>query len=191
MRRPITAGSDAPQPDDVAASFGSDRPSDAALEIGRLVLELIHVASGANDADGRPDASSSRGGGHGPEPRPVASPHAVRAAIHVYQHGERTVGELAEGLGISMGWASRVVSELEASGLVARMSDPHDRRVVRVSLTPQAIEVVHRAYRWRADAIDRALAPLDDAGRVAVRTFLRGAVEELASASRERRGPVR
>ena len=154
---------------------GAARPSDAALEIGRLVLELIHATyATGEDPVGR-------------APHAAVSPHAIRAAIHVYQHGERTVGELADGLGISMGWASRVVSELEASGMVVRASDPSDRRVVRVTLTPEAIEVVEHAYRWRADAIDRALAPLDDAARASVREFLRRAVEEMGQAQRRRR----
>ncbi len=168
-----------------------DRPSDDALEIGRLVLELIHAAYGTSETDGGGAGRADGDGGHVQGDRRVVSPHAIRAAIHVYQHGQRTVGELADGLGISMGWASRVVSELESSGMVMRSTDPSDRRVVRVSLTPEAIDVVDRAYRWRADAIDRALAPLDDDGREAVRTFLRSTVDELARVGRERRTTTR
>lgn len=48
------------------------------------------------------------------------------------------------------------------------------------------MDMVERAYRWRADAIDRALDTLDEPGRVAVRTFLRGAIDELSRAGRER-----
>jgi DNA-binding MarR family transcriptional regulator len=162
-----------------------ERPSDAALEIGRLVLELIHAAYAVSDADTGTDLLAGAGDG---AQRASVSPHAIRAAIHVYQHGGRTVGELAEGLGISMGWASRVVSELEASGMVVRGSDPQDRRVVHVSLTPEAVEVVEHAYRWRADAIDRALEPLDDVERDTVREFLRRAAEAMSQANRERRG---
>jgi DNA-binding MarR family transcriptional regulator len=102
--------------------------------------------------------------------------------MHIGRHGSRTIGEIADGLGISIGWASRVVSELEASGMVVRGSDPGDRRVVRISLSEEATDVVERAYLWRAEAIDRALAPLDPAGRAAVRTFLRHAVDELPRA---------
>lgn len=146
---------------------------DEALETGKLVLELIHAAYASRDVDvlGAP--------GHGAAG--AISQHAVRAAIHIHEHGERTVGELAAGLGISMGWASRVVSELEASGMLHRIGDRADRRIVRVALEPRAVAVVEAAYRWRGDAIGRALAGLGRGEREAVRRFLRQAVAELGT----------
>src|SRR5512135_2075633 len=85
---------------------GAPSLSDAAFEASRLLLELIHVTyatRGTGSTDAYPaDAVPVHG-------RPAPSTHAVRAAIHVYQHGEPTVGELAAGLGISYGWASRVI----------------------------------------------------------------------------------
>jgi DNA-binding MarR family transcriptional regulator len=161
--------------------------SDEALETSKLLLELIHAsyATRAADATGRPSSADAPA-----DVRRGAPPHAIRAAIHVYQHGERTVGELAEGLGISYGWASRVVSELEASGVVTRSADPADRRVVRVAIAPAAKSMVESAYRWRGDAVARALEALDEPGRRAVRTFLRNAIDELTRAGRGRRPPV-
>ena len=155
-----------------------------AFEISRQLIELIHVAYATRSADTAPAQRSTRSG-----PADVLrapSDHAVRAAIYVYQHGDRTVGELAQGLGISYGWASRVVSELEETGHVVRQPDPGDRRVVHVSLTPAAADMVERAYRWRGDAVERALARLDDDGRRTVTTFLRDVTRELADAGRER-----
>jgi DNA-binding MarR family transcriptional regulator len=156
--------------------------SDEALETSKLVLELVHVAYATRTAD-RPPAPSADG--HGADGR-GPSPHAIRAAIHLHQHGTRTIGELADGLGVSVGWASRIVHELETAGLAARDADPADRRIARVRLTPEAVRLVEGAYRWRGDAIERALAVLDEPGRAAVRAFLRNAVDELAQAGRER-----
>ena len=156
--------------------------SEEALETSKLVLELIHTAYATRSADCPPTRSSADHRSDGRAP----SPHAVRAAIHLYQHGNRTVGELAEGLGVSYGWASRIAHELETSGLAARDADPSDRRVVRVHLTSDARRLVDDVYRWRSEAIERALAVLDEAGRAAVQTFLRRAVEELSRAGRER-----
>jgi len=124
----------------------------------------------------------------GPAPGEAPSTHAIRAAIHVHQHGSRTIGQLAEGLGISYGWASRVVTELEAGGLVERHVDPADRRVVRVSLTPEASAMVERTYRWRGEAVQRALDGLDPVQRDGVRAFLRRVTEELARTGREHQG---
>jgi len=159
-----------------------------AFEVSRLLLELMHVTyagrgAAAADAFADPDRTHAR---------PAPSTHAVRAAIHVYQHGEPTVGELAAGLGISYGWASRVISELETAGMVARQTDDSDRRIVRVRLTPEAVAMVENAYRWRGEAVERALATLDADGRRAVAAFLRRVTEELARSARERgRGAAR
>jgi DNA-binding MarR family transcriptional regulator len=118
--------------------------------------------------------------------RPAPSTHAIRAAVHVHQHGDRTIGELADGLGISYGWASRVVRELESGGLVERRVDPSDRRVVHVSLTPEASAMVERTYRWRGEAVQRALAGLSLRQREGVRAFLRSVTEELARRGQDR-----
>jgi DNA-binding MarR family transcriptional regulator len=162
-----------------------------AFETSHLLLELIHVSYATRGTDAAEIVGQGASGpadvhvaGSGPR---APTTHAIRAAIHVYQHGQRSIGELASGLGISYGWASRVVTELEDAGLVARRPDADDRRVVRVSLTPEAIEMVESAYRWRGDAVERALTALDEDGRRAVRTFLRRITEELAAAAQERR----
>ncbi len=111
------------------------------------------------------------------------SGHAVRAAIHVLQHGERTIGQLAAGLGISYGWASRVVDELEAAHYVIRERDLYDHRIVRIRLDPAAVQVVEQAYRWREGDVREALRPLSDQERDAVRVFLRTVTDRL------RKGP--
>lgn len=168
---------------DAAAVQGAGGLSDDAFEASQLLVELLHVTYASRAID-----ASAAGGGTAGHPSADAPPtHAIRAAIHVYQHGVRTVGELATGLGISYGWASRVVTELEQAGLVSREPDPSDRRIVRVSLTPRAVEMVESAYRWRGDAVERALSVLDEDGRRTVLAFLRRVTGELAAAAQERR----
>lgn len=178
MHKAVDTSSGSPS----APASAAPRPlSDDALETSKLLVELIHVvqASRASSAvGGRAHGATAAADPHGAGPSAV-SPQAIRASIHLYQHGPRTIGELAQGLGVSLGWASRVVSELEAAGLVTRSGDRADRRVVHVSLAPSAIAVVEEAYRWRGDAIERALAELDPEGRAAVQAFLRRAIDEL------------
>jgi DNA-binding MarR family transcriptional regulator len=140
---------------------------------------------------GAPNAGTTRAGhpvsGVVAADRATPSTHAIRAAIYVHQHGMRTIGELAEGLGISYGWASRVVTELETNGMAERHVDPVDRRMVRVLLTQDAAAMVERTYRWRSEAIERAMAGLDARERRAVRTFLHRVIEELARTGHGRR----
>jgi DNA-binding MarR family transcriptional regulator len=157
--------------------------SAAALETSRLMVELLHAAYATRrlDLDDNRDADAAAGEPgrtHGTASVDVST-HAVRAAIHVYQHGERTVGQLASGLGISYGWASRVVEELETAGYVIRERDANDRRVVRVRLNPEKLAEVERAYEWRGRAVEEALEPLSESGQEAVRLFLRRVTDLL------------
>lgn len=146
-----------------------------ALETSQLVVEFLHVLHAAQGPTAAKQARAESA--HAQQ----MSPHAVRAAIHLYQHGERTIGEIATGLGVSLGWASRVVRELEEADLVVRTQDPSDRRVVRVSMAPSAMPMVERAYSWRGEAIERALEGLDAGERAAVMQFLRAAISEFSA----------
>lgn len=148
--------------------------SDTTLETSRLLVEFLHAAYATRrlDADGGGEPNDGKARTHGTA-SVALSTHAVRAAIHVYQHGERTVGQLAAGLGISYGWASRVVEELEAAGYATRQRDADDRRVVRVRLNPAKVGEVERAYHWRGESVGAALEPLTDTERATVRLFLR------------------
>jgi DNA-binding MarR family transcriptional regulator len=148
--------------------------SEATLETSRLLVEFLHTAYATRNQD-----ESDR---HDDIPGAVST-HAVRAAIHVYQHGQRTVGQLASGLGISYGWASRVAEELENAGYIVRQRDADDRRIVRVRLNPSALAVVERAYQWRGPTVGEALEPLSVSERDAVRLFLRRLTDLLRAAS--------
>lgn len=171
--------------------------SDEALEVSRLVVDLVHAAlsTGSPSYGRRPPeppgesavpaapASSVPGPGataavgerppiHGGAPTHL-SPHAVRAIVAIYQHGQCTVGELASTLGVSLGWASRIAEELVSRGYAVRGRAAEDHRVVRLRLSARALEEVDRAYRWRGDAVALALDGLDADQRAAVREFLR------------------
>ena len=163
------------------------RISDEALETSKLLVEFLHAtyatrhqrqdAAGGDGADGSKLDAAAPTSVEGETPRAPMSAHAVRAAIHVYQHGDRTVGQLASGLGISYGWASRVVEELEAAHYIVRERDASDRRIVRVHLDEAALEQVERAYAWRGEAVWHALEPLTEGERAAVRLFLRRVID--------------
>ena len=150
------------------------RLSEHTIETGKLIVELLN----SGHATRRSGVAATPGSAHA-----HVSPHAIRAAIHLYQHGELTVGELGRGLGISRGWASRVVEELELAGYLERERGLDDRRVVTIRLRPASIAEVERAYRWQGDAVEAALAPFDETERALIQDFLRRVVDELRSAA--------
>jgi DNA-binding MarR family transcriptional regulator len=177
-------------------------PGPEAREISRLLVELLR--SGYVSQRARLDPGTQEAGGHPTTPSlsdteagsapalpPAAgpiSPHVIRAAIHIHDEGPQTVGQLAQGLGISQGWASRVVDELERAGYVERERDPDDRRVVRVRLTPMAVDRVESASSWQGGAVEAALTGMGPDERAVIAVFLRRFIDGTRGSARASEG---
>jgi len=67
------------------------------------------------------------------------------------------VAEIAHELGLAPNSVSTIVTQLVAAGLLVRETDPHDRRVGRLTLTAQACERVEQARARRRGALHEAL----------------------------------
>jgi DNA-binding MarR family transcriptional regulator len=72
---------------------------------------------------------------------------------------------LAEQLGISLASASRAVDGLVKRGLVVRAEDEHDRRIRRLSLTPEGQALAERMLTARLQGLERFAASLNSAER--------------------------
>jgi DNA-binding MarR family transcriptional regulator len=73
----------------------------------------------------------------------------VKALIFLYDNGDRSMTELANGLAVSLPSASELVDRLIERGLVDRKTDSADRRRVLVSLTEPAIAYGRRIHDVR------------------------------------------
>ena len=73
----------------------------------------------------------------------------------------RPVSEVARELGLAANTVSTIVSRLVALGLVVRTTDPDDRRVGRLSLTPSAQAEADAARGRRRAVLAEALDALD------------------------------
>jgi DNA-binding MarR family transcriptional regulator len=67
------------------------------------------------------------------------------ALASIGQLGSPTLGALAARESVQPPSMTRIVGALEGLGHVTRVIDPADRRVARVTLTPQGSEVLHRS----------------------------------------------
>ena len=85
--------------------------------------------------------------------------------------GERSVGELARELDLSLPAASKLTRDLEDHGLVERREDPEDRRRTVVALSPRTAKGVRSWLEQRSKPLEQALATLDTNEREA---FLKG-----------------
>ena len=84
----------------------------------------------------------------------------VKALIHLYNNGERSMGELASGLAVSLPSASELVDRLVDRGLVDKTIDPADRRRVLVRPTDPAIACGRRIHDLRRAQARAALADM-------------------------------
>ena len=113
----------------------------------------------------------------------------VSVLAQVGTEGERTVGDLARELGLSLPAASTLARELEEHGLLERREDPADRRRTVVALAPATERAVRAWLAQRSRPLEQALASLTAAEQ---ESFLKG-LHALADALMEEsaRGPVR
>ena len=101
---------------------------------------------------------------------PLGRRHVALLA-QIGTEGERSVGELARELDLSLPAASKLTRELEDHGLVERREDPEDRRRTVVTLNPETAKRVRTWLERRSKPLEQALATLDPKEREA---FLKG-----------------
>jgi DNA-binding MarR family transcriptional regulator len=80
-----------------------------------------------------------------------ATPSQLAALATAERHGPITLGELAGHERVRPPTMTRIVAGLEESRLVRREIDPSDRRVARVTITPEGSRLLARS-RTRKDA---------------------------------------
>jgi DNA-binding MarR family transcriptional regulator len=72
------------------------------------------------------------------------SPTRTAALATIEREGPLTPSALAEHEGIQRPTATRVVARLEDAGLVTRMTDAEDRRVVQIAITAEGRTLLRR-----------------------------------------------
>ena len=69
------------------------------------------------------------------------TPAQIRAMTFLNYEQTKTVGELAESMGVTISTASGLVDKLVEEGLVERSANPDDRRQVLIRLSSSAIAI--------------------------------------------------
>ena len=96
-----------------------------------------------------------------------ATPSQLAALATVERHGPITLGDLAGHERVRPPTMTRIVAGLEETALVRRDIDPADRRVARVSITPEGSRLLARS-RTRKDAFLATLLEHLDAEDIAI-----------------------
>ena len=106
------------------------------------------------------------------------TPSQVSALATVERLGSPTLGEVAASEQVQPPSMTKMVVGLEAAGLVTRREDDSDRRVVRVTLTPEGRRTVQRSRSLRTAYLVRQLQRLSVRERASLENAL-GLLERL------------
>lgn len=111
----------------------------------------------------------------------------IRALMYLEQHlgGTGSVGELAKGLVLTLGWASRIAEALAWDGLVDCVRDKRDRRLVHVKLTERGVSTACILSASLKDPVVTALSDLGPEQRKVIRQFLQKFTTELNRHAKE------
>ncbi|HZK60378.1 MAG TPA: MarR family transcriptional regulator [Cryobacterium sp.] len=77
------------------------------------------------------------------------------------EHGPQPMTHLADLLGVAVPNATGIIDRMEQRGLVERLRDGADRRVVTVRQTPEGARAVEEIDGWRSDMLVELLDRLD------------------------------
>jgi DNA-binding MarR family transcriptional regulator len=87
----------------------------------------------------------------------------------------------------------RLLDRLEANGLIERRSDPHDRRIWRLSLTPKSAEILQQIAAFRRELHDEmaeGLSPQSLGTLVACLQRMRSTLTKRRSGARTQARPA-
>lgn len=91
----------------------------------------------------------------------------LRVLVLIAATGSRTPGDIAVALGVHPSNATRTCDKLVRAGLAERTGNPHDRRSVRLLLTPAGSALVERVITRRRSALAGVLAAMPARSRAA------------------------
>jgi DNA-binding MarR family transcriptional regulator len=78
----------------------------------------------------------------------------VNTLFRLYHHGASPVNDLAAHLGVTMAAASQLLNQLIDAGYILRSTDPSDRRVKLIELTPSGATAVEKSIQSRHAWVD-------------------------------------
>jgi DNA-binding MarR family transcriptional regulator len=106
------------------------------------------------------------------------SPAQASALASIHRMGRPTLGELAQAEQVQPPSVTHLVAAMESAGLLTRLSDPDDRRVSRVELTPLGRDTLERIRTLKNAYLSDRLAALAPTDRRLARS-LTGLLERL------------
>jgi DNA-binding MarR family transcriptional regulator len=88
------------------------------------------------------------------------SPPEMRSLMWLSRRGMSVMSDFAQGIGVPLSTATRIINRLVKKGIVVRRRSDEDRRIVEIDLSTEAYEHRDRYVGKRLAAVSAVLAPL-------------------------------
>lgn len=92
---------------------------------------------------------------------PITPPQFV-ALQWLHEHGDMTIGELSTKMYLACSTTTDLIDRMEKSGLVERLKDQNDRRVVRIHLLEKGATIIQEVIIKRQDYLRDVLLNLSN-----------------------------
>ncbi|MGJ3204606.1 MarR family winged helix-turn-helix transcriptional regulator [Geobacillus sp. FJAT-46040] len=109
---------------------------------------------------------------------PITPPQFV-ALQWLLEEGDLTVGELSNKMYLACSTTTDLVDRMERNGLVARVRDEHDRRVVRIRLLEKGERIIKEVIEKRQRDLASVLESFSDEEIVVFERCLRKLHQEM------------
>ncbi|OMC35131.1 MarR family transcriptional regulator [Mycobacterium sp. GA-1841] len=113
-----------------------------------------------------------------------------RLLAALQDRGRSTSTQCAKALGVAGSSVTRLADRLHASGHLVRVTDPSNRRIVALELTPQGRKLVKRAATRRRRELSRVLDQIDPAQRAACAAVLAALHERFGDGHADAPRPI-
>ncbi|SHH40342.1 DNA-binding transcriptional regulator, MarR family [Caloranaerobacter azorensis DSM 13643] len=80
------------------------------------------------------------------------------ALQYLIKEGDLTIGEISEKLALAYSTITDLVDRMEKNGLVVRVRDDKDRRVVRIKVLDKGFEILQKVLNRRIDYLEKMLS---------------------------------
>jgi len=130
-------------------------------ELGRVIRHLARLSGGPDDG-------------------PALTATQRLALFELHEEGPIRLNDLAARMGLSAPTASRAVDALAEAGLAERLTDPDDRRALRIELTAAGRARIDERKAQVADAFRPAAAGMPAADRDQLAALLEQLANELS-----------
>jgi DNA-binding MarR family transcriptional regulator len=115
------------------------------------------------------------------------SPPEMRSLIWLSRRGKSVMTDFAQGIGVPLSTATRIVNRLVKKGIVVRRRSDEDRRIVEIDLSPVAYEHRTQFMARRQAAISAMLEPLAREERETVLNLLEKGLRLSAAAAESKK----